>query len=445
MKEESKSTLIFATSTILIFMVTMIATVGMLWFAYHAQRNALLKIAENRQQVEFERTKQMIEEELRSITSDLLFLVQSSALYSFFETGETTFLENDFLAFSQCKKCYDQVRYLDDSGMEKVRVNFDQGEPRVVEEDELQNKAKRYYFKDVYLLDEGRIFVSPLDLNIEHGTLEVPFKPMLRFGTPVFDSKGKRRGIILLNYLAEKLLKQLGDDFQLLNRQGYWLHHRNPELCWGFMLQKPENNFAKQKPTVWSKIISHEKGMVLKTDKTFFFKTVRPLAKEVMSSSGSGQAYEKSLEVFSGKRYFWKLVTVSPNSKLEAGITVLRRNFLFLGGASGFILLILALILGRVLSQRYQAYALLKEREHRLALANRKLEESLANVKVLEGLLPVCAACKKVRDDKGYWNQIDHYLIEHVDARITHSICPECAKRLYGDFLDDQDDDNKEI
>ncbi len=60
-----------------------------------------------------------------------------------------------------------------------------------------------------------------------------------------------------------------------------------------------------------------------------------------------------------------------------------------------------------------------------------QLEEALAKVKKLSGLLPICAGCKKIRDDNGYWNQIELYLKEHSDAIMTHSICPECAKKYY--------------
>jgi len=55
-------------------------------------------------------------------------------------------------------------------------------------------------------------------------------------------------------------------------------------------------------------------------------------------------------------------------------------------------------------------------------------------VKILSGLLPICANCKKIRDDKGYWNQIESYLVKHSAAELSHGICPECAKKLYPDL-----------
>ncbi len=59
------------------------------------------------------------------------------------------------------------------------------------------------------------------------------------------------------------------------------------------------------------------------------------------------------------------------------------------------------------------------------------LTEALTRVKTLSGLLPICASCKKVRDDHGYWSQIETYVRTHTEAEFTHGICPECARRLY--------------
>ncbi len=71
-----------------------------------------------------------------------------------------------------------------------------------------------------------------------------------------------------------------------------------------------------------------------------------------------------------------------------------------------------------------------KERED---LIN-NLQEALANIKTLSGLLPICAACKKIRDDKGYWNQIESYIKDHSEAKFSHSLCPGCAKKLYPEY-----------
>jgi PAS domain S-box-containing protein len=63
------------------------------------------------------------------------------------------------------------------------------------------------------------------------------------------------------------------------------------------------------------------------------------------------------------------------------------------------------------------------------------LHDALANVKALSGLLPICASCKKIRDDKGYWSQVESYIQQHSEATFTHGICPDCIKKLYPDLV----------
>ena len=75
--------------------------------------------------------------------------------------------------------------------------------------------------------------------------------------------------------------------------------------------------------------------------------------------------------------------------------------------------------------------ALVKEKEKLIG----ELKEALAKVKTLSGLLPICSSCKKIRDDKGYWNQIETYIRQRSEADFTHGICPKCAKMLYPGLL----------
>lgn len=73
-----------------------------------------------------------------------------------------------------------------------------------------------------------------------------------------------------------------------------------------------------------------------------------------------------------------------------------------------------------------------QEREKLIA----QLQEALTQVKTLSGFLPICASCKKIRDDSGYWKQIETYLAAHADVTFSHGLCPDCAKKLYGEFID---------
>jgi hypothetical protein len=75
--------------------------------------------------------------------------------------------------------------------------------------------------------------------------------------------------------------------------------------------------------------------------------------------------------------------------------------------------------------------ATVRERTKDLQEANKRLTESLANIKVLSGLLPICATCKNVRDDKGYWSQVESYISSRSEATFSHGICPDCIKKFY--------------
>jgi AmiR/NasT family two-component response regulator len=72
---------------------------------------------------------------------------------------------------------------------------------------------------------------------------------------------------------------------------------------------------------------------------------------------------------------------------------------------------------------------------------NTELQDALDQVKVLSGILPICASCKKIRDDKNYWHEVASYIRTHSEVEFSHSICPDCAKVLYPDFEVYSDDD----
>jgi hypothetical protein len=67
-----------------------------------------------------------------------------------------------------------------------------------------------------------------------------------------------------------------------------------------------------------------------------------------------------------------------------------------------------------------------------------ELEKIIANNKILTGMLPICASCKKIRDDKGYWQHVESYISEHTEAEFSHGLCEECAHKLYPEYFKDK-------
>jgi Zn finger protein HypA/HybF involved in hydrogenase expression len=69
---------------------------------------------------------------------------------------------------------------------------------------------------------------------------------------------------------------------------------------------------------------------------------------------------------------------------------------------------------------------------------NTVLQNAMDEIKTLKGILPICSYCKKIRDDKGYWNRLESYLHAHSEVEFSHGICPDCAKKLYPDYFNEE-------
>ncbi|MDH3455680.1 MAG: response regulator transcription factor [Gemmatimonadota bacterium] len=89
------------------------------------------------------------------------------------------------------------------------------------------------------------------------------------------------------------------------------------------------------------------------------------------------------------------------------------------------------------LRARIQVGVCILELQVELADRVRELEEALANIKVLRGLMPICSYCKKVRDDQNYWQQVEQYIESHADVEFSHSVCPECYEKEIAPHLRD--------
>ncbi|MBT3093214.1 MAG: sensor domain-containing diguanylate cyclase [Candidatus Thiodiazotropha sp. (ex Lucina pensylvanica)] len=218
--------------------------------------------------------------------SDLMVLAEGEVLRSYIHDPSLknwVRVAREFSLFARRKPKYFQLRYIDNSGMEVIRINSDDNVQEIVPQSEMQNKADRYYFKKAMKLALGEIYISPLDLNVERGVIEQPVKPTVRFATPVSDGYGGKRGIVIINYTPNELLQRIADNFEtlrgdavMLNSQGHWLQGVPEEQLWGFMYGRDET-FATQKPDVWSAVTSSEKGSFFTDGGVYIFKRAYPL------------------------------------------------------------------------------------------------------------------------------------------------------------------------
>ncbi len=263
----------------------------------------------------------------RELVRDIRFLTLSN-LDDYVASDEMTLyphLAADWLAFSQAKQVYDQVRWLDVAGRERLRVNLTPQGSIVVPRTELQDKSLRYYFRETIQLPFGGIFISPLDLNIENGQIELPFKPMIRLCAPTFDMQRERRGVIVLNYLASNLLKSFraastgtGRPVWLVNGDGYWLLGATASDEWGFMFGRADLTLAHRHPEAWSQIQKMEKGQFEDKDGLWTFATIRFENDEPLHGGGDGTTSTHRMSLEAGG-LAWKAVALLPASDYATG------------------------------------------------------------------------------------------------------------------------------
>lgn len=213
--------------------------------------------------------------EVDTILSDIHYLHHTFEVQLMNSENYPKISEN-WAEFSAHKNVYDQIRFIDMTGDEQIRINLGHNGSYVVPPLALQNKKDRYYFIETIKLPKDDVYISQMDLNLENGVIEEPYKPMLRVSTPVFDKEGNRIGVIVMNYLAKNLLNRFktlaesGDgEVVLLNSSGKWLSSSDSHLEWNFMFQdRKDKSFENFHPQVWASVL--EGSGQLKLDEGLF-------------------------------------------------------------------------------------------------------------------------------------------------------------------------------
>lgn len=333
---------------LIIFMLTGAVFSGVLMAFYRTETGTRLEVLKTQEQFAVALKMRAISDLLTAISGDLLFFSQQNELTDYLDSGNPAMLERigaEYALASKRKHIYDQIRFLDNEGMERVRVNYNQGAPVVVPAADLQSKKNRYYFEDCLQLAKGEIFISPFDLNIEQNAIEHPFKPMIRLGTPVFDAAGRKRGIVMVNYYGQDLLNKLltaeslsKGSTMLLNADGYWLLSPNPDQAWGFMFKDSTRTLAAVDPAAWEQIHRSQHGQFETAVGLYTFTTVTPLKEGFRSSTGSGEAFGRSVGAIEHDAYQWHLLSFVSAQELAAMKSSFQVRYFSIG--AGLFLLI---------------------------------------------------------------------------------------------------------
>lgn len=289
----------------------------------------LLQRFDEAQRERLDKMTRQAEMSLAHVQTDLSYLSQTRLARRCFDKDNADArdgMASLMSAMMQVTGRYDQLRLLDMTGHEVVRVNAGpSGKPRRVADEELQNKRGRYYFSETLARGPGEAYLSRFDLNQEHGRVEEPRKPMLRFGRVIASEQGEKLGIAIVNFLGASLLAQVAavaSDAQgrwyLVDAWGYYLRSVRPTEEFTFMFpEAPQRTFGAAAPNAWRAMQESRYGVVDAPAGRFHHATFAPLG----------------LQVASAEQRRWTLVTQVPEARLAQAKSVLRWELL-----AGFLL-----------------------------------------------------------------------------------------------------------
>ncbi len=298
MKENLKNVLAKQRNTLIItfFLTFTILLCSYSSFQEHNINTTRLIMIKN-EKISVKAQTSIVQEELSGIDNDLEFLYNSPTFRNYIDgKSRKSSVEKEWVVFLNSMKKYDKLRYINEFGKEIIRINFTNGHAEKVKDDFLQDQANRYYFAEAFAHNEGHIYISKFDLNIEGNAFESPLKPIIRAALPVFDKEGKKQGIIILNYLGEFVLHEIKAAntntryMQLVNEDGYWLTGPREENDWAFLYQdRRAQSFQNEFPKEWKRIKTEGAGQFFSSNGIFTFQYI-DFANDILHSRSNWEA-----------------------------------------------------------------------------------------------------------------------------------------------------------
>ncbi len=326
-------------------------------YTRYQQRQFVLDRARERATVDLELIASDIRSLLQWIQRDLLVLRDMPRLQAFLNSPSPDekvrilgVLDEEFLNIAAHHRVFQQVRLLDLTGREIVRVNSNAQRCWLTPKEELQDKSDRYYFRQALSLPDGEVYISPMDLNVEQGKLQTPLMPVIRYATPLFDREGRKQGVLVLNVFGSSFLNLLaieqeqvrrGERYFLLNPEGYFLYHPEKAKTFGFMLDHGTVLFQEE-PEIEKWIGCQDQDLLMRTSEETGKQTLYAYKRIPLSSfrqTVSSRNNDQSDCSIAGLHY-WILLTTLDDADLLVGFDAYVQSLM------KFTLLLIAVCVG---------------------------------------------------------------------------------------------------
>ena len=341
---------------VFVFLLINLIATPVFWVFHRMTRETVSRSIREEEMLEIAYTAEQIVSSYQSFWADALYLSSNRTLIAWLQDQvEYETAAADLLNFARSRRVYDNVRFLDMQGNERIRINENNGYFFVESKNALQNKAHRYYYQESAKLKQGEIYLSRLDLNVENGEIEIPYRPMVRIGTPVFDDAGNKRGMLVLNMPGNQVLDYVDTlsavpsrQIMLVNGHGYTLKGPDPEKEWGFMFaEKNRTGFAWSYPKAWQRIFFEHQGQFFLDKGLYTFAGIDPRFSYVPVLDRTSVPPESIHKP--GGSYPLKLISFYPAGEYRALLWERAKGLLLGYFASLLVTFIFSLIIARFL------------------------------------------------------------------------------------------------
>ena len=227
MRDELSSRTYTLKYTLLLFILGMAVSIVLGWMIYKININKYFDGLIQVQQKDVTQSLVIFSQEIKGMEDTIKVLHHSPSMRSSLAVHsplDRKQAEATFVAFIRTFEPLMQVRWLDDKGEERVRVDGKGGVYTVIPEHALQNKKSRYYFSEGIQSPKGEVYLSALDLNIEHGQIELPYRPTIKV------------------------------QLEIVDQRGFWIMHPDKSYEWGYDLDRKEHNIKLVNPDIWKKL-----------------------------------------------------------------------------------------------------------------------------------------------------------------------------------------------
>ncbi len=201
-----------------------------------------------------------------------------------------------------------------------------------------------------------------------------------------------------------------------------------------FIIIMRRNKFLDIVPVAYNLVFKNVNTGVIISDERSYILEMNPVAEQILDCNQKDVLGKPILDVFPEHRKliesFWNAQEIKTEIKIgndehtyELQLTPLTYKT---GKPAGHIIMLFDISKRKRMEEEQDSPI------RQLQEKNLQLTEALGEIKILKGIIPICTSCKKIRDDKGYWNQVEKYIQQHSEAKFSHSMCPKCSDKFYG-------------